>query len=92
MDSVGAVVGAVDGFNRGDRRRVGCCIGCSARNGVLLRVIRLCLLGAFCNVRGAVGLDERDGSTLGPGAGPGSTLGADASFGSTLGAACLVIL
>jgi hypothetical protein len=59
----GATIGAtVGGFRRGERR-VG--TGCSANLGWLLRVTRLWVRGVALTTLGAVGLVERDGSTLG---------------------------
>ena len=60
----GAVVNIVGGagFRHGDRH-VGW--GIPVRPGVLLRVTRLCIQGAFLIVRGAVGLLDHVSSTLG---------------------------
>jgi hypothetical protein len=59
----GVMIGAtVGGFRRGERR-VG--TGCSANPGWLLRVTRLWVRGVALTTLGAVGLVERDGSTLG---------------------------
>lgn len=70
----GAVVDILGGagFRRGDRR-VGW--GMTVRPGVLLRVTRLCVRGAFLIVCGAVGLLDNVGSTLGGCAAGNSTLG-----------------
>jgi hypothetical protein len=69
----GAMIGAtVGGFRRGERR-VG--TGCSANPGWLLRVTRLWVRGVDWTTLGAMGLVEKDGSTLGTDALSVATLG-----------------
>ena len=60
------------GLRRGDRRGG---VGEVLRPGVLRLVMRLCRRGACWRVRGAVGLLDSVGSTLGGGAAGISTLG-----------------
>ena len=67
----GAVVGTL-GLRRGDRRGG---VGEVLRPGALRRVTWLCRRGAFRSVRGAVGLLDNVGSTLGGGVTGTSTLG-----------------